>query len=168
MQTDYSPFERSIESTAGTDLLATCRELGVGVVSAMPLGRGMVTSTFAAGEAVGDAADKRPLGMPRFMPENRKANVGVVRQFQAFAERKGGSTAQLALAWLLKQGEDIVPIPGTKRMKYMEENWAALDIELSDGEAAEIREFLETAEIKGDSLPPAFKSYGFRDTIEQI
>lgn len=127
----------------------------------------MITSTFAAGDDVGDGADKRPYGMPRFMSENRDSNVRVVQQFKAFADKKGCSTAQLALAWLAKQGNDTIPIPGTKKMKYLEENWAALDIVLSDEEAAEIRKFLEKAEISGDTLPAAFKGYGFKDTVEE-
>ena len=167
VQADYSPFERSIEGPAGTDLLATCRELGVAVVAAMPLGRGMITSTITAGNAVGDSTDKRPLAMPRFMAENKETNVQVVKQFQGFADRKCCTVAQLALAWLVQQGEDIIPIPGTKRMKYLEENWAALDIELSDEEARKVKKFLERAEVAGDTLPPAFKGYNFKDTVEE-
>lgn len=133
----------------------------------MPLGRGMITSNFATGEAVGDSTDKRPLAMPRFMAENKENNVKVVKQFKVFADKKGCSTTQLALAWLLKQGEDIIPIPGTKRMKYLEENWAALEIELNDEELAAIREFLETAQINGETLPPAFRGSVFKDTVEE-
>lgn len=133
----------------------------------MPLGRGMITSTFAAGAAVGDSTDKRPLAMPRFMAENKDKNVQVVKQLEALAHKTGCSVAQLALAWLLKQGEDIIPIPGTKKMKYMEENWAALDVVLSDGDVAEVQKFLDSAEIAGDTLPTAFKGYRFKDTAEE-
>ena len=156
-----------IEGPAGTDLLATCRELGVAVVAATPLGRGMLTSTFANGEAVGDSKDKRPLVMPRFMEANRDNNIKLVSHFKALADKKGCTTAQLALAWLLKQGDDIIPIPGTKKLKYLEENWAALDVHLTDEDEAEIRQFVETAEIAGHSLPPQFASYNFRDTNEE-
>ncbi|KAE9364837.1 aldo/keto reductase [Stipitochalara longipes BDJ] len=164
VQTDYSPFQREIEGPDGTVLLATCRELGVAVVCAMPLGRGMVTSTFASGQPVGDANDKRPHVMPRFMEGNKDNNVKIVSEFKVLADKKGCSVAQLALAWLLKQGEDIFPIPGTKRMNYMEENWAALEIRISAEEAAEIRGFLERVEIAGPALPPQFASYNYTDT----
>lgn len=167
VQVDYSPFVLEVEGSAGTDLLATCRELGVAIVAAMPLGRGMLTSTFASGEPVGDSKDKRTLAMPRFQEANRDKNIVLVNQFKALADKKGCTTAQLALAWLLKQGDDIIPIPGTKRLKYLEENWAALDVELTDEEEAEIRQFVQTADIAGAPLPAAFASYNYRDTAEE-
>ena len=167
VQVDYSPFVRDLEGPTGTDLLATCRELGVAIVAAMPLGRGMVTSTFASGEAVGDSQDKRPHLMPRFMEGNRDKNTKVVGQFKALADRKGCTTSQLALAWLLKQGDDIIPIPGTKQLKYLEENWAALDVHLTDEEGGEIRHFVEMAEVAGNPLPAQFENYNFRDTAEE-
>ena len=156
-----------IEGPAGTDLLATCRELGVTVVAAMPLGRGMLTSTFASGEAVGDSKDKRPHVMPRFMGANRDKNVKLVSQFKVLADKKGCTTPQLAIAWLLKQGDDVIPIPGTKKLKYLEENWGALDVHLTDEDEAEIRHFVETAEIAGHHLPPQFENYAFTDTKEE-
>jgi aryl-alcohol dehydrogenase-like predicted oxidoreductase len=156
-----------IEGPAGTDLLATCRELGVTVVAAMPLGRGMLTSTFASDEPVGDSKDKRPLVMPRFMEANRDKNIKLVGQFKALADKKGCTTSQLAIAWLLKQGDDVIPIPGTKKLKYLEENWGALDVHLTDEDEAEIRHFVETAEIAGHYMPPQFESYTFTDTKEE-
>jgi aryl-alcohol dehydrogenase-like predicted oxidoreductase len=167
VQVEYSPFVLDIESPAGTDLLATCRELGVTVVAAMPLGRGLLTSTFARGEAVGDSKDNRPRVMPRFMDANRDKNVKLVSQFKALADKKGCTTSQLAIAWLLKQGDDILPIPGTKKLKYLEENWGALDVHLTDEDEAEIRQFVETAEIAGHYMPPQFENYTFRDTKEE-
>ena len=167
VQMDYSPFQREIEGPEGTNLLATCRELGVAIVCAMPLNRGMVTSTFASGQPVGDINDKRPHIMPRFMAGNKDTNVKIVSDFKALADKKGCSVAQLALAWLLTQGDDIFPIPGTKRMKYMEENWASLEIHLSAEETAEIRSFVESAEIAGPSLPPQFASYNYTDTVAE-
>lgn len=110
-----------IEDLAGTDLLAACRELGVVDVAAMPLGRGMLTLTFASGKAVGDSIDS-PHVLPHFMEANRDKSVKLVRRFEALVDKKGRTTAQLALAWLLKQGDDVVPIPGTKKLKYLEEN----------------------------------------------
>lgn len=167
VQVDYSVFKLAIEGPVGTDLLATCRELGVAVVAVTPLGRGMVTATFVNGEAVGDAKDMRTSVMPRFMEGNRDKNVEVVRRFGALADKKGCTTSQLALAWLLKQGDDIIPIPGTKRLKYLEENWAVLDVHLTDEEEAEIRRFVETAEVAGNTLPPRFENYDFVNTREE-
>ena len=97
VQTDYSVFSREIESSAGTDLLAACRELGVAVVAAMPLGRGLLTSTFAAGELAG-VQDMRTKAMPRFTEDNQNANVKLVTQFKEFADKKGCTVAQLAIA----------------------------------------------------------------------
>lgn len=156
-----------IEGPVGTNLLATCRELGIGVVVATPLDRGLLTSTFSKGEAVGDTTDMRPHIMPRFHEANKDQNVKVVSQFKLLADKKGCTVAQLALAWLLKQGDDIFPIPGTKQLKYLEENWAALDISLTDQEEAEIRAFGENAEVAGGIVPPQFMSYLFRDTKEE-
>ncbi len=157
-----------IEGPKGHNLLATCRELGVAIVAAMPLGRGLLTATFADGEAVGDEKDMRAKVMPRFLPENREKNQRLVNQFKTLAEKKGCTIAQLAIAWVLKQGDDIIPIPGTKRLKYLEENWASLKVELSDAEEKEIRAFAKDAEgqIAGESIPPAYADYVYRDTAE--
>lgn len=133
----------------------------------MPLGRGLLTSTFANGEAMGDSKDMRDNVIPRFQEANRSKNVKLVGDFKALAEKKGCTTAQLALAWLLKQGDDIIPIPGTKRVKYLEENWASQEVRLSDEDEAEVRHFVETAEIAGGALPEAFKDWAFRDTAEE-
>ncbi|KAL2870337.1 putative aldo-keto reductase (AKR13) [Aspergillus lucknowensis] len=167
VQTDYSVVSRDIEGPAGTDLLATCRELGIAVVAATPLGRGLLTSTFSQGDEVGDELDMRAKVMPRFLPANREQNVKAVRQFRELAEKKGCSVSQLAIAWLLKQGDDIFPIPGTKRLKYLEENWRALGISLTDKEDAAIRVFGETVNIAGGIVPDQFKSHIFRDTKEE-
>ncbi|KAG9236963.1 NADP-dependent oxidoreductase domain-containing protein [Amylocarpus encephaloides] len=166
-QIEYSPFVLDPEGPKGTNFIATCRELGVAVVAACPLGRGLLTTTFSNGDAVGDSKDKRPHVMPRFMGENRDKNVKLVSQFTAVADKKGCTTSQLALAWLLKQGGDVFPIPGTKRMKYLEENWGALEVQLTDEEELKIRKFLENAEISGGYMPPAFEHYTFTDTKEE-
>ena len=166
VQTECSAFTRDIEGSAGSNLLATCRKLGIAIVPASPLGRGLLTSTFSSGEVTGDSTDRRSQIMPRFQESNREQNVQIARQFKAFADKKGCSVSQLALAWLLKQGEDIFPIPGTKKVRYLEDNCGALDVDLSDAEKADIRAFLKMAEIAGSSQPPAFASYLFRDTKE--
>jgi aryl-alcohol dehydrogenase-like predicted oxidoreductase len=167
IQTDYSLFALDIESQAGTDLLATCRELGVAIVAAMPLGRGMLTTTFASGEALSDSKDMRPRVMPRFLEGNREKNEKVIHELIALSGKKGYTLPQLAIAWLLKQGEDIIPIPGSKSIKHLEDNWSALDVKLTDQDVAEIREFVESAEIAGETLPDQFKGYNFRDTAEE-
>ncbi|KAE8446368.1 hypothetical protein EG329_012117 [Mollisiaceae sp. DMI_Dod_QoI] len=167
VQVEYSPFVLDVEGPAGTDLLATCRDLGVAVVAAMPLGRGLLTSTFANNEAIGDSNDKRSYVMPRFMEGNRDKNVKLVQQFKALADKKGCTTSQLAIAWMLKQGDDVFPIPGTKKLKYLEENWGALDVKLTDEDEAEVRSFVEHAEIAGHYMPPSFESYTFTDTQEE-
>jgi len=166
-QPEYSVFNREIEGPLGTNLLATCRELGVAIVPAAPLGRGLLTSTFSRGEAVGDSTDMRPRMMPRFLEANRAKNVEIVQQFKTFADKKGCTVSQLALAWLLKQGDDIFPIPGTKKIKYLEENWAALDVSLTDEEEAEIRAFSEGIQIAGSHTPEQFHSWIYRDTKEE-
>ena len=156
-----------IEGPAGTDLLATARELGIAVVAAMPLGRGLLTSTFASGAPVGDSKDMRTKMMTRFQEANREHNMKVVCQWQAIAQKKGCTATQLALAWMLKQGDDIFPIPGTKKMQYLEENWAAVHVRLTNDDVSEIRRFVEAAEVAGHYMPPQFESYTFTDTAEE-
>lgn len=157
LQMEYSPFVLDIERDEGTHILETCRELGIAVVCYSPLGRGLLTTTFKDGAFGSDPTDVRAKFFPRLAEENRAANVKLVNEFTALGEKKGCSTSQLALAWLLKQGPDIVPIPGTKKIKYLEENWGALDVVLSDEDEREIRKFVERAEIVGHRLPERFK-----------
>jgi hypothetical protein len=110
----------------------------------------------------------RPKVMPRFQPGNRGANVALVSQFQDPAATEHCTVAQLSFAWLLKQGYDIIPIPGTKKLKYLEGNWGALDVGLSDEDEQEVRSFLEMVEIAGRPMPKAFESYNYRDTAEEV
>lgn len=166
VQTGYSVFDREIEGPAGGDLLAACRESGTAVVAATPLGRGILTTDFSRGEFASDGQDIRPKVLPQFLAENRDQNVRVVAAFRALSDKKGCTVAQLALAWLLRQGDDVFPIPGTRRVKYLEQNWGALDVVLGDGEEKEVRHFVENAKVAGDALPAAFASHRFRDTKE--
>ncbi|KAH8179378.1 aldo/keto reductase family protein [Sarocladium implicatum] len=166
IQADYTVFSREIEGPDGGDLLVTCRELGVSVIAATPLGRGILTNKFGAGEAQFSGTDTRPQYMPRFQGDNLEANVQLVQKFRYFADKKGCTVAQLALAWLLKQGEDIIPIPGTKKIKYLEENWGALQVKLSDEEEAEIRNSSDLNAFAGAAAPPKFLAYFYRDTVE--
>ncbi|KAL4942596.1 hypothetical protein BDV06DRAFT_235324 [Aspergillus oleicola] len=168
VQTDYSVVSRAIEGPAGTDLLAACRELGVALVAATPLGRGLLTSTFSQGKEVGDDKDMRVKMMPRFLPENREKNVKAVVQFRQLAEKKGCSVSQLALAWLLKQGDDIFPIPGTKQIRYLEQNWQTLGISLTDEENEEIKAFGDAVEMAGGIVPEQYKVHVFGETKEEV
>jgi len=125
LQTEYSLFARDPED----DLLPTCRELGVGFVAYSPLGRGFLTGQIRTPEDF--APDDYRRTSPRFMGENFERNLELVERVIEIAAEKDVTPSQLALAWLLRQGDDIVPIPGTKRVRYVEENLAATDIELS-------------------------------------
>ena len=167
VQIEYSPFTRDIEGDTGKNILAACRELGVAVVCYSPLGRGLLTGDFNSKEAIGGAGDGRAAQFPRFSGENLEANAKIVSQFKEFADRKDCTPSQLALAWLLKQGNDIFPIPGTKRIEKMNENWAALDVDLSDKDEAEIRAFVESNEMAGYRSTPAGMHVAFVDTKEE-
>ena len=105
---------------------------------------------------------------PRFSEENLEANTKLVNHFKKFADKKGCSASQLALAWLLKQGRDIIPIPGTKKVKWLEENWEGLNVVLSDDEEREIREFVEGVELVGYRSTLEGKKFAFVDTKEEI
>jgi aryl-alcohol dehydrogenase-like predicted oxidoreductase len=167
MQVEYSPFVRDIEQAEGTHLLETCRELGVTVVCHSPLGRGLLTGAFTTRESVSGPDDARATHFPWFSEENFEANRKLVGQFKALADKKGCTASQLAIAWDLKQGDDIIPIPGTKKIKYLEENWASLDVALTDDEEAEIRAFVESAELSGYRSMPAGKAFAYVDTKEE-
>lgn len=163
VQVEYAPFVPDIEADAGTHLLATCRELGVAVFAYSPLGRGLVTGTLTK-EVITGKGDLRTM-LPRFAGDNFEANLKAMQQFTSIAEKKGCTPAQLALAWLLKQGDDIIPIPGTKKIKYLEENLAALKVKLSDSEEKEIRRVIESTNITG-SRTVAYDAT-FADTREE-
>ncbi len=132
LQTEYSLWTRDPEA----EVIPTCRELGIGFVPYSPLGRGFLSGRFNSPEDL-DAGDFRRYG-PRFTGANLEANRTIAAKVREIAESKGITPAQLALAWVLAQGEDLVPIPGTKRRKYLEENAAAVDIELTGEDLARI------------------------------
>ena len=157
-----------IEQESGTHLLQTCRELGVALVCYSPLGRGLLTGELTTRESVTGANDLRATYFPRFSEENLPANVKLVSQFKHIADKKGCTSSQLAIAWILKQGDDLIPIPGTKKMKYLEDNWGALNIHLTDEEEAEIRQFVESAEVSGYRSTLSGKSSTFADTKEAV
>jgi len=132
LQTEYSLWSREPED----GLIALCRELGIGFVPYSPLGRGFLTGQIKRFEDL--APDDYRRISPRFLGENFQKNLALVPKIEKMARQKGCTPAQLALAWVLAQGNDLVPIPGTKRRKYLEENLAALNIHLSPNDLAEI------------------------------
>jgi aryl-alcohol dehydrogenase-like predicted oxidoreductase len=132
VQTEYSMWTRDPEA----EVLPTCRELGIGFVPYSPLGRGFLSGRFTKPEDL-DEGDFRRKG-PRFTGENLESNLQLAGKVREIAEQKGIMPAQLAIAWVLAQGDDLVPIPGTKRRTYLEQNAAAADVELSDEDLARI------------------------------
>ena len=132
LQTEYSLWSRDPED----EILPTVRELGIGFVPYSPLGRGFLTGQIKSIDDL-DADDWRR-NTPRFQPENFRKNIDLVREIEKMATEKGCTPAQLALAWVLAQGEDIVPIPGTKRRKYLEENVGALEVRLTKADLERI------------------------------
>lgn len=163
VQIEYSPFALDIESPQ-IELLKTCRELGVAVVAYSPLGRGMLTGAYKS-PADFEEDDFRK-NAPRFSEENFPKNLKLVDQIAALAEKKGCTAGQLTLAWLLRQGQDIIPIPGTTKVKYLEENMGALKVTMTDAESAEIRKASEDAEVHGARYPEAMAGNLFADTPE--
>jgi len=139
LQTEYSLWSREPED----EILPTCRELGIGFVPYSPLGRGFLTGAFKTEDDF-EADDYRRMS-PRFQGENFQKNLDVVTKVGELASQKGVTSAQLALAWVLSQGDDVVPIPGTKRIDRLEENLGALDVSLSADELAEIAAALPDA-----------------------
>jgi aryl-alcohol dehydrogenase-like predicted oxidoreductase len=132
VQTEYSLWSRDPEG----EILPTCRELGIGFVPYSPLGRGFLAGRFTSPDDL-DEGDFRRSG-PRFTGENLEANHALAAKVREIAEEKGITPAQLALAWVLARGDDLVPIPGTKRRRYLEQNAGSVDVELTEEELARI------------------------------
>ena len=153
LQTEYSLWTRDVEA----EILPVCRELGIGFVPYSPLGRGFLTGKIKQVEDLA-ANDWRRNG-PRFQGENFKQNLAIVSRIEAMAKRKGCKPAQLALAWVLAQGDDIVPIPGTKRRTYLEENLGALQITLTPENLAEFNLAAPAGGTAGDRYPAASMAY---------
>jgi aryl-alcohol dehydrogenase-like predicted oxidoreductase len=139
VQTEYSLWTRDLES----GVLPTLRELGIGLVAYSPLGRGFLSARFESQEDL-DAGDWRRT-QPRFGGENAERNLALAASVKKLAEEKGITPAQLALAWLLAQGDDVVPIPGTKRRSYLEQNAGAVEVELSEEDLTRLAELPEPA-----------------------
>ena len=135
LQSEWSLWSRDIE----TEIVPTCRELGVGIVAYSPLGRGFLTGTISGKDDLAENDFRR--NQPRFADEAVAANQAIVDEVRALAEAKGVTPGQLALAWVLAQGDDVVPIPGTKRRAYVEENIAAANVSLDADDLARLDGF---------------------------
>jgi aryl-alcohol dehydrogenase-like predicted oxidoreductase len=150
LQTEYSLWTREVEK----EILPTVRELGIGFVAYSPLGRGFLTGKITRAEDL-DRSDTRMQRFPRFIGEAFDKNMALVERVRAIAERLGATPAQLALAWVLAQGEDVVPIPGTKKRKYLEEDAGAVDIHLTPAEVAELEAAIPVQEVAGERYAEA-------------
>ncbi|MCY0870377.1 MAG: aldo/keto reductase, partial [Firmicutes bacterium] len=148
LQTEYSLWSREVE----TEILPTCRELGIGFVAYSPLGRGFLTARIERVDTL-ESDDYRRFS-PRFAHSNIEHNLRLVARLQEVAEAKGVSAAQIALAWVLAQGDDIVPIPGTKRVHYLEENLAAASMALTQEELATLSRIFPIGAAAGDRYAP--------------
>jgi aryl-alcohol dehydrogenase-like predicted oxidoreductase len=147
LQSEYSLWTRDPEA----EILPTVRELGIGFVPYSPLGRGFLTGRIRSVDDL-DEADFRRRG-PRFQEENLRRNLELVAEVEALAAEKGVTPSQLALAWVLSRGDDIVPIPGTKRRTYLEENAAAVEIELTQEEIERLERAFPVGATAGDRYP---------------
>ncbi|MDH2413711.1 aldo/keto reductase [Nocardioides sp. CER19] len=154
LQTEYSLFTRDLED----DILPTVRELGIGLVPYSPLGRGILTGAITE-QTLGEGDSRSSAYFPRFQGDNLAANLKLVGRVREIAADKDVTPGQLALAWVLAQGDDVAPIPGTKRVRYLEENVAALDVTLTADELAEL-----TAAVPREAVAGA--RYGDMSSID--
>ncbi|MEJ2613646.1 MAG: aldo/keto reductase [Ignavibacteriaceae bacterium] len=136
LQTEYSLLTRDVEE----EILDTCRDLGITFIPYSPLARGLITATVSSVENLPEDDFRRTL--PRFTGDNWNNNKKLVDEFAEFASSKNCTPAQLALAWVLAQGDDIIPIPGTKRIRYLEENAAAVDISLTENDLNDLEKLV--------------------------
>ncbi len=147
LQSEWSLWSRDIEG----EVIATARQLGVGIVAYSPLGRGFLTGQIVSPEGLPDGDFRQYL--PRFTGENLRHNLALVDRVRSLADQKGCTPGQLALAWVLSRGDDVVPIPGTKRRSYLEENIAALQIDLTEADLATIEEVFPPGTVVGERYP---------------
>jgi aryl-alcohol dehydrogenase-like predicted oxidoreductase len=154
LQSEYSLWTRDVETNG---VLDTCRELGITLVPYSPLGRGFLTGTIQKLEDL-DASDWRRTNYPRFEEQALQANLKLATAVKELAAEKGITPAQLALAWVLAQGNDLVPIPGTKRVRYLEENMGALNVILNPADLKRIEARLAQIEIVGERYTPQMMS----------
>lgn len=155
VQVEYSLFYFDIESPQ-YDILKTCRELGISVVAYSPVGRGLLTGQIKSFDDL-DEKDFRRL-TPKYSRENFPVILKLVAEVETLAKTHNCTPAQVCLAWLLAQGEEIIPIPGTRTIKYLEENTAAADLRLTPEEIKQLRATAEATELPGDRYPTAYVS----------
>jgi aryl-alcohol dehydrogenase-like predicted oxidoreductase len=146
---EYSVWFRGPEAS----MLPTCRELGVSLVAYSPLGRGFLAGNFRTLADLPKDDNRR--NQPRFVEGNVEHNLAIVDAVREMAKRKGATPAQIALAWVLAQGENVLPIPGTKRRERQAENAAAVEIKLTPTEAQELASAVDRVTVKGERYPPA-------------
>ena len=165
IQVEYGPFQTDIEKP-DIDLMNTAKELGVAVIAYSPLGRGMLTGKYSSLEAFAEG-DVRKMLYPQFT-EHFQHNLDLANKLIALAKQKGCEPSQLALAWIMARGTalgvNIIPIPGTKKIKYLEENMGALQVEITKEESAEIDKL--AADVKGAREVAGFEAYTYADTPE--
>jgi aryl-alcohol dehydrogenase-like predicted oxidoreductase len=146
LQTEYSLFTRDLED----EILPLLRQLGIGLVPYSPLGRGLLTGAITKPEDLEDTDSRRSPYFPRFSGDNLEANLALVAKIRELAEAKGATPGQLALAWVLAQGDDVVPIPGTKRVRYLEENVGAAAVELTATDLDALEQAVPRGAVTGD------------------
>jgi aryl-alcohol dehydrogenase-like predicted oxidoreductase len=155
LETEYSLWSRDVEG----EILSTCRRLGIALMAYSPLGRGFLTGSITSTNALGEKDGRR--NQPRFRPENIENNARLLNPMRSIAADKNVSVAQLALAWVHAQGQDIFPIPGTKHVKYLEENVAALSLQLSPQDLQALNDIFTRDAASGSRYPePAMKGLG--------
>ena len=147
LQTEYSLWSRDVEAA----ILPTVRELGIGFVAYSPLGRGFLTGNYRSSDDLSDGDWRH--ATPRFQEGNLERNVRLADELRSLGAQKGVTAAQVALAWLHSRGDDVVPIPGTKRRRYLEENAGALEVELTDDELRRLDEAFPAGVAAGDRYP---------------
>ncbi|KAE8411063.1 NADP-dependent oxidoreductase domain-containing protein [Aspergillus pseudocaelatus] len=161
LQIEYSPFALDIESP-NSDILETCRELGVAVVAYSPIGRGILTGQFKSTADLPENDFRR--FFPKYSEENFPKILELVQGLNDVAKAHNSTSTQIAIAWLLAQGPDIIPIPGTRAIARMDENTASAQIQLSDEEVRTIRELVKRTEIPGTRYPAGMMSHVVADT----
>ncbi len=149
LETEYSLWSRDVEG----DILATCRRLGMALMAYSPLGRGFLTGTIKTMETLGEKDGRR--NMPRFKDGNLEKNALLLGQLEQMAQAKGLTTAQLALAWVHAQGHDVFPIPGTKQVRFLEQNAVASEVVLSPRELDTLGQMFPSHEVSGTRYPEA-------------
>lgn len=164
VQIEYSPFSLDIEDPK-IGLLQACRELGVATVAYSPLGRGFLTGRYKSPDDFEEGDFRRVA--PRFSKENFPKNLELVDRIAQLAKKKGWTSGQLVLAFLMAQGDDIIPIPGTTKKQNYDENMASLKVEVTKEENEEIRKAIEEATVQGLRYPEWFTGVLFADTVER-